>query len=33
MKPCKSAAVRDESKYDIGILQSQNEMLSLKSQH
>lgn len=33
MNPCKSGAVKDEGKYDIGILQRQNEMLSLQSQH
>lgn len=32
MKPCRSAAVRDEGKYDIGILWSPSEMLSLRSQ-
>lgn len=32
LNPCSSAAVRDEGKYDIGILRRQNEMLSLRSQ-
>lgn len=32
MNQCKSAAVRDEAKYDIGILRGQSEMLSLRSQ-
>lgn len=31
MSPCKSGAVKDEGKNDIGIQQRQNEMLSLQS--